>query len=63
MIQNIIKGTGAVGAVEILQQTELPVDSNLSEIFKLVLQLVITVATLLSMSKKKDSSNNQNQKL
>lgn len=60
VIDNFVKGVSGVGAVELINQTQIPLDSAFTEIFKLVLQLVIAIATLISIKKTNDGINKKN---
>jgi hypothetical protein len=57
-IENFVKGVSGIGAVEIINQTPIPLDPAYTDIFKLLLQLVIAVATLFSIKKNNDSMKN-----
>jgi hypothetical protein len=59
VIDNFIKGVSGVGAVELINQSQIPLDPAFSEIFKLMLQLVIAIATLISIKKNNDGINNK----
>lgn len=51
--QTMLVGGTSLTGTEVVNSIQLPVDSSASEIIKTVVQLVIGVATLLQLFKKK----------
>jgi hypothetical protein len=54
---NFIVGTSGVAISEVASQVELPTSGDTSEVIKIVVQIIIAVATLFGMFKKKPKSN------
>ena len=52
-IANIGVGSASVGAIEVVQNVDVPQSANHEETLKVILQLIITIATLVGLFKKK----------
>jgi hypothetical protein len=64
MIQNIFehgstlaKGSAAIGGMELLQVTPIPPSTNLETVVKIVGQIVIAIATVWHLFKKKKTGD------
>lgn len=57
-IASISLGSVSVGAVEVVQNVDMPQSANHEETLKVILQLIITIATLVGLLKKKATTNN-----
>lgn len=57
-MKNLLLGGSGVTAMEIANQVQIPVSGDTSEIIKIVLQVVISLATLIGLFKKKRDTNN-----
>ena len=56
-IANIGIGSASVGAIEVVQNVDVPQSTNHEETLKVILQLIITIATLVGLFKKKTTTN------
>lgn len=54
---NFIMGTSGVAASEIASQIDIPTSGDTSEVIKIVVQIIIAVATLFGLFKKKPKIN------
>lgn len=54
---NFIVGTSGVAVSEIASQVEIPTSGDTSEVIKIVVQIIIAVATLFGLFKKKPTTN------
>ena len=57
-IANIGIGSASVGALEVVQNVDVPQSANQEETLKVILQLIITIATLVGLFKKKATTTN-----
>jgi hypothetical protein len=55
--KNLIVGISGVGGVELASVIDIPTSTDASEIIKLIIQVVIGVATLIGLFKKKTPKN------
>lgn len=55
--KNLLVGGAGVGGVEIISQIETPQDASTGEIIKVVLQIIVSIATLFGMFKKNKNAN------
>lgn len=56
-IKNFLVGGAGVGGVEVISQIETPQDTSTGEIIKVVLQIIVSIATLFGMFKKNKNTN------
>lgn len=56
-VKNLLVGGAGVGGVEIISQIEPPQDTSTGEIIKVVLQIIVSIATLFGMFKKNKNTN------
>jgi hypothetical protein len=56
----LVTGSLGVSGVEVVQNVDFPTSTDTSEIIKIVLQVVISLATLLGLFKKKREQTQQN---
>ena len=54
----LVTGLGGIGSLEVINAVQIPTSSDSSEIIKIVLQVVISLATLFGLLKKKREQNN-----
>ena len=52
-VKNLVMGSAGMGSVELVQSVDIPTSGETSEIIKILIQLVIGVATLIGLFKKK----------
>lgn len=57
-MKNLLLGGSGITALEITNQIPVPASGDTAEIIKIVLQVVISLATLLGLFKKKRDTNN-----
>ena len=55
-IASIGIGSTSVGAIEVVQNIDVPQSTNHEETFKVILQLIITIATLVGLFNKKTTT-------
>jgi len=53
----LLQGSVGVGGLEVVSNVPLPTSGDTSEIIKIVLQVVISLATLFGLFKKKRETN------
>jgi len=53
-VNNLLIGGGGVTGIEMVQNVELPTSTETSEILKVLMQVIVTVAALLGLFKKKE---------
>lgn len=58
-LYSIAVGGTSVGAVEMVQNVELPTSAGHEETIKLFFQLIITIATLVGLFKKKQPTTSK----
>lgn len=56
-IKNLLVGGAGVGSLEVISQIETPQDASTGEIIKVVLQIIVSIATLFGMFKKNKNTN------
>lgn len=54
---NFIVGTSGVAVSEIASQVDVPTSGDTSEVIKVIVQIIIAVATLFGLFKKKPKTN------
>lgn len=60
--EHLFLATGGVTAVEITSLVEIPTSAEISEIIKIIIQILIGIVTIMGIFKKSPPSSNTNLK-